>query len=178
LPGTYLLPERLRPVLAKPLGRLFTPAQLKEDNLRETLSAAKVVVSVGDRVTETVASLGRIPDVQVVDAKENRKGRELPEVPFVRLVKVSNPPGSLTGQAIEGIKEAFSGGKPVRVLVDGEEDLMAIPVIALAPLSSLVVYGQPGEGVVLVTVDGATKGRNHKVLAEMGVPESVLAGSS
>jgi uncharacterized protein (UPF0218 family) len=129
------------------------------------------LVTVGDRVTETVGGLGRTPDIQVVDGKENRKGRDPPDVPYARLIKVSNPPGGLTNEAMEGIRKAFHGKKPVRVMVDGEEDLMAIPVIALAPVSAVVVYGQPGEGLVAVRADAKSKSRNREILAEMGISE-------
>jgi len=37
--------------------------------------------------------------------------------------------------------------------VDGEEDLAVIPCVLMAPEGSLILYGQPGEGVVLVETD-------------------------
>jgi GTP-dependent dephospho-CoA kinase len=128
-------------------------------------------VTVGDRVTETFGKLGRIPDVQLVDGLENRKKRETPDVPYKRQVKVRNPAGTITDEAINGIREAFRGAKPARVLVDGEEDLLAIPVIALAPESAVVFYGQPGEGIVAVKADAETKTRNRTILSEMGISE-------
>jgi GTP-dependent dephospho-CoA kinase len=161
LPGSHSLPEQLRPVLGKPLGALFTASELKGERFGDLIRDSRFVISVGDRVTETLGSLGRTPDVQVVDGKENRKGREPPDVPFARLIKVSNPPGTLTDEAIEGVRRAFEGMKPVRILVDGEEDLMAIPVIALAPVSAVVFYGQPGEGIVAVRSDAKSKSRNR-----------------
>ncbi len=38
-------------------------------------------------------------------------------------------------------------------MVDGEEDLAVLPCVLTAPPESVVLYGQPGEGVVLCEVD-------------------------
>jgi uncharacterized protein (UPF0218 family) len=130
-----------------------------------------MVITVGDRVTETLGAQGRVPDVQVVDSRENRKGRTPPGVAYARRIEVTNPPGTITEGAIDGIREALRGQKPARVAVEGEEDLLALPVIALAPVSALVFYGQPGEGIVVVSVDAESKSRNRAILAEIGISE-------
>jgi uncharacterized protein (UPF0218 family) len=171
LQKAYKLPESLRPRLAKPLGRFFAAGEVEGAEFRGLVTKSHFVVTVGDRVTETVGAMGRTPDIQVVDGKENRKGREPPDVPYARLIEVANPAGGLTEEAIDGIRAAFEGKKPARVLVDGEEDLMAIPVIALAPVSAVVFYGQPGEGIVAVQADAKSKSRNRAILSEMGIPE-------
>ena len=126
------------------------------------------MVTVGDRVTETIGRMGRVPDVQIVDGKENRSRRRLPDVPCSRTIRVKNPAATITDDAIEGIRDALRGRKPARVLVDGEEDLLAIPAVILAPPSATVFYGQPGVGIVLVKVTPASKLRNREYLAKMG----------
>jgi len=171
LSRVYRLPETLRAKLAKPMGRLYSAAEVGGSEFSSTITAAPMVVTVGDRVTETVGALGRVPDVQVVDSKENRRERLPPDVAYSRKISVRNPPGAITEEAIGVIRDAFRGPKPVRVAVEGEEDLLAIPVIALAPISALVVYGQPGEGVVTVRADAESKSRNRAVLAELGISE-------
>ena len=137
------------------------------------MAESPIVVTVGDRVTETIGRMGRVPDVQIVDGKENRSERRLPDVPSSRTIRVRNPPATITEGAIAGIKDAFGGTKPARVLVDGEEDLLAIPAIVLAPLSAAVFYGQPGIGIVLVKVTPASKARNKAYLADMGAADGV-----
>ena len=165
----YELPVELRPRLAKPLGRLFPAGKLSSDSFARMVSLSPMLVSVGDRVTETIWSMGRAPDVQVVDSRENRKARKPPDVPYVRLVKVKNPAGTIMLEALDGMREAFGGSKPVRVLVDGEEDLLAIPAVVFAPISSTIVYGQPGEGIVAVSVEAKSKARSRAILAQMGI---------
>ena len=165
----YRLPIELRSTLARPLGRVFTEEEVGNLEFKRLAREAPMVVTVGDRVTDTLGALGRTPDVQVVDGVERRQNRELPNVPYARLVKVNNPAGTVTADAIEGMRAAFGGKKPVRVKVDGEEDLMAMLAIAMAPVSAVVYYGQPGEGVVAVKANATSKSRNREILAKMGI---------
>jgi len=167
----YKLPESLRAKLAKPIGSLFSAEEVKGQKFARVVQEASMVITVGDRVTETLGAMGRVPDVQIVDSLENRKERPPPEVAYARKISVENPPATITQDAIDGIREAIIGQKPVRVVVKGEEDLLAIPVIALAPVSALVFYGQPGQGVVVVKADAESKSRNRVSLAEMGIYE-------
>jgi len=165
----YRLPLELRSTLARPLGRVFTEEEVGNLEFKRLAREAPMVGTVGDRVTDTLGALSRTPEVQVVDGVERRQNRELPDVPYARLVKVNNPAGTVTADAIEGMRAAFGGKKPVRVKVDGEEDLMAMLAIAMAPVSAVVYYGQPGEGVVAVKADATSKSRNREILAKMGI---------
>lgn len=165
----YRLPEELRPRLAKPLGRVYSGQETSGPEFKDLVRQASMAVTVGDRVTETLGEMGRPPEVQVVDSVERRSRREPPEVPYARLVRVKNPAGTLTQGAIEGMRKAFRGAKPVRVLVEGEEDLMAMLAVAMAPVSATVFYGQPGVGVVAVKVNAVSKSRNRALLAKMGI---------
>ena len=171
MPKVYRLPEGLRTRLARPVGRLFSAEEVKGRSFAELVRKAPMVITVGDRVTETLGAQGRVPDVQVVDSRENRKKRAPPEVGYARKIEVGNPPGTITEDAIEGIREALRGQRPARVAVKGEEDLLAIPIIALAPVSAVIFYGQPGEGIVVVKADSESKSRNRAILAEIGIPE-------
>lgn len=170
--GQYRLPEEMRAELAKPLGRLFKPGEIFGPSFPEVVRQASLVVTVGDRVTETFGKAGRIPDVQIVDSMENRKPRLPPNVPFVANYVVENPPATITESAVEAIRSAFEGPKPARVLVIGEEDLLAIPAVVLAPESTSIFYGQPGEGIVQVTADSAAKARSASILRRMGFPKT------
>lgn len=165
----FRLPEGLRSRLAEPLGRVYTAEEVGGEEFRSLAASASMVITVGDRVTDTLESLGRTPDVQVVDGVERRSRRIPPKVPFARLVRVKNPAGTLTLGAIEGVRKALGGKKPARVMVEGEEDLMAMLAVAMAPVSAVVFYGQPGVGVVAVRANALSKSRNRALLAEMGI---------
>jgi len=166
---TYPLPEELRTRLAAPLGTVYSDEETKGPDFERLVRSAPMVVTVGDRVTDTLGAMGRTPDVQVVDGVERRVIRAVPTIPYARLIKVKNPAGMLTGDAIAGMKQAFLGKKPVRVQVEGEEDLMAMLAIAMAPVSAVVFYGQPGVGVVAVKANAIAKSRNRAILAKMGI---------
>jgi len=167
----YRLPNSLRERLAKPIGKLFKDEEADGRAFRSELDKATFVITVGDRVTARMAEVGRIPDVQVVDGRERRMARRVPEVMYRKLIRVRNPAGAITEEALEGISEAFEEKDevPVRVLVEGEEDLLVVPAVASAPLGSNLYYGQPLAGVVLIKVDGAAKKRNDEVLRELGI---------
>jgi GTP-dependent dephospho-CoA kinase len=167
----YRLPVALRSKLAKPLGRVFSHNEATGVEFRNIASLAPMVVTVGDRVTDTLQSVGRTPDVQIVDGVERRQKRGYPEAPYARLIKVKNPAGAVTVDAIEGVRAAFMGKKPARVQVDGEEDLLAMLAIAMAPISATVFYGQPAVGVVAVKANAISKARNRAILAKMGIKD-------
>ena len=166
---SHRLPEALRSTLAVPMGRLYSPDAIKGKEFTRLVMEAPFVITVGDRVTETLGAMGRVPELQVVDSKENRKSREPPKVAFAKLLRTNNPAGTLTDGTIEAVREALKGPKPARVLVEGEEDLVAVPVIVMAPFAALVLYGQPGEGVVAVRADAAAKSRSRDILSLMGI---------
>ena len=166
---TFRLPEELRTRLAAPLGTVYSAEEAKGQDFERLVRSAPIAITVGDRVTDTLGAMGRTPDVQVVDGLERRVVRAVPTVSYARLIKVKNPAGMLTENAIAGMKEAFLGKKPVRVQVEGEEDLMAMLAIAMSPVSGVVFYGQPGVGIVAVKANAVAKSRNRKILAQMGV---------
>src|SRR3989441_4996470 len=169
----YRLPSSLRERLAKPIGKLFKDEETNGRAFRSGLERATFVITVGDRVTERIAELGRIPEVQVVDGRERRVERRMPDVHYSRLIRGRNPPGTITNEALDGIARAVEGRHgAVRAVVEGEEDLLSIAAVAAAPIGSKIYYGQPLVGVVLVRVDRAAKRRNGEILKEMGVPES------
>jgi GTP-dependent dephospho-CoA kinase len=148
---------------------MFNGEETKGEEFSRLVASVPMAITVGDRVTDTLGGMGRTPDIQVVDGVERRMKRDPPKVPFARLIRVKNPAATLTAEAISGMKDAFTGRKPVRVLVEGEEDLMAMLAIAMAPVFAVVFYGQPGVGVVAVKADAVAKARNRAILAEMGV---------
>src|SRR5437899_13003540 len=169
----YRLPSSLRERLGKPIGKLFKDEETKGRAFRSELEKASFVITVGDRVTERIAELGRIPEVQVVDGRERRMERRLPDVQYKQLIRVRNPPGTITNEALDGIAQAVNvKDGPVRVVVEGEEDLLAIAAVDSAPIGSSIYYGQPLVGLVHVRFAPAAKRRNPTIVKEVGAPQS------
>jgi uncharacterized protein (UPF0218 family) len=86
-----------------------------------------------------------------------------------RTVHVKNPQATITAEAIDAVQDALRGSSSVKIVVDGEEDLLALVAILNAPESSFVVYGQPYEGIVVVKVTAEKKTEIAQLLREMEI---------
>ena len=53
----------------------------------------------------------------------------------------------------------------MRILVSGEEDLLLVPALARAPAGAILMYGQPGEGLVVVRADERSKEKARRLMA-------------
>ena len=146
------LPEEVRQLLKRPLGQLFPNVAAAIERLRQLHPSR--LISVGDVVTADLLEAGLRPDVAVVDMKVMRlpvdeKTKRAVEAFEATVVRVKNQAGSITPE----LREALEAAKPpLKIVVEGEEDLATLPAVLSAPLGSAVVYGQPGEGLVLVEV--------------------------
>ena len=75
-----------------------------------------------------------------------------------------NPASEITDDAISIIKSAFSSKPPVRIIVNGEEDLLVLQICIEAPDKSIVMYGQPNEGLVIVEITPDVRAKVQKLL--------------
>jgi GTP-dependent dephospho-CoA kinase len=57
----------------------------------------------------------------------------------------------------------------VRVIVHGEEDLLTLPILILIPAGSVVLYGQPLKGIVIVNVDSKTRRTAKDLMDSLGI---------
>ena len=162
------LPDDLRDQLKNPLGNLISDNDPNKENIIRKISAESVLITVGDRTTENMLQLGLKPQVQIIDGLEKRNQRMVPADDTVNTnLSCRNPPGEITEESIQVIQKAFSCESPVRIMVDGEEDLLVIPVCIYAPENSIVMYGQPNEGLVIVTITPETREKVQKILDVM-----------
>ena len=136
--GRLTLPDNLRPQLQQPMGLV-----LHGDMIATSLSKHRrdKIITVGDVATKTLLDAGITPSLMIIDNKVERKPYEGLKK-YRRLLekskKVTSGPGYISREAINAIKQH------ARIIeVDGEEDLLALPTIAYAPLGSIVYYGQP-----------------------------------
>ena len=146
------LPDSLRNQLKIPLGILLPESQVDKTNIQKHLSEDSYVITVGDRTTEKMIEFGLIPSLQIIDSQEKRVKREPPKLANATELTVDNPAAEITLQSIDIIKKAFTMHPPVRLSVNGEEDLLVIPACVHAPENAIVLYGQPNEGLVLVKI--------------------------
>jgi len=158
------LPDSLRDQLKIPLGILLPESQSDKTNIKKHLSENSYVITVGDRTTEKMIEFGLIPSLQLIDSHEKRTEREPPKLANATELTVDNPAAEITLQSIDIIKKAFTMQPPVRISVNGEEDLLVIPVCVYAPENAIVMYGQPNEGLVIVKITPEIRNKTQKLL--------------
>lgn len=154
------LQDEFRDLFKRPFGILFPDIS---DVI--PLLSGRVVYTVGDVVTDSLLSRGIYPDIAVIDGYTMRSPfLKTPLYVSARHIRVKNPAGMITPDLIAGLDLALSN-PPALVFVDGEEDLAVIPLVIAAPDGALVLYGQPGEGVVLREIDGAARAEAKVLLS-------------
>lgn len=156
--------------LKKPFGILLPDAQVTKDRVASAIKGAAKVVTVGDATTERLLGFGIVPDVAVVDGKERRYKRSYPDfAAAAKELKCKNPAGTISKGAVDMLQQAIAAKVPVRVVVDGEEDLLALPVFVMAPDSAVVLYGQPLEGLVVVKITLEKRREAKDLMDRVGV---------
>ncbi len=161
------LSDSLRDQLKIPLGILLPESQADKINIKKHLSENSYVITVGDRTTEKMIEFGLIPSLQIIDGKEKRAKREPPKLANATELIVDNPAAEITPQSIDIIKQAFTMQPPVRLSVNGEEDLLVIPACIYAPENAIILYGQPNEGLVIVKITPEIRNKTQKLLDSM-----------
>ena len=162
------LPENLRDQLKNPLGNLIKDNDPNKKNVLKKIYAESIIITVGDRITENMVQLGLRPQIQIIEGLEKRNQRLVPVDDAINTkLSCKNPPGEITEESMQVIQKAFSCEPPVRIIVDGEEDLLVIPVCIYAPENSVVMYGQPNEGLVIVHITPEIQAKVQKILDAM-----------
>ena len=150
-----------------PLGILLPESQADKTNIEKYLLKNSYVITVGDRTTEKMIEFGLVPSLQIIDSQEKRVKREPPKLANATELTVDNPAAEITPQSIDMIKQAFTMQPPVRLNVNGEEDLLVIPVCIYAPENAVILYGQPNEGLVIIKITPEIRNKTQKLLDSM-----------
>ncbi|MCK9277472.1 MAG: GTP-dependent dephospho-CoA kinase family protein [Methanoculleus sp.] len=145
------LPEAHRDLFKKPFGTLYR-------DIGELLPQleGRAVYTVGDVVTHNILGAGIVPDIAIIDGYTMRLPCTHSPLLQARRLTAKNAPGTITDELVDAIDEVVRD-PPGVIFVDGEEDLAVIPLILAAPYGAAILYGQPGEGVVLRLVDASAK---------------------
>ena len=164
---------RAEPELKTPMGVLYEGpesapeiamlAALDEINTDET-----ILIAVGDVTVATLLGLDIVPDMGFVDGQTKREAlaedQRVDVHAFTHVLEAVNPAGLLTPSLRKAIEQASVLEEPVVVVVDGEEDLAPLFVHLHVPLHAVVLYGQPGKGVVAQFSSLSTKERCRRLL--------------
>lgn len=169
-PFGYTIPENLRQNFKHPQDTLLKNKSSFNQVIPILIQAIKrhrknLLVTVGDQVTRLVNQHNIKVDLAIVDFRVKRRKiyNSMSDLLFDRsqedltnIITAKNQPGKITNTLVSAIRKSLdlicADGKPRIIKVNGEEDLAAVPAIILSPLGSVVIYGQPDAGVVVVRV--------------------------
>ncbi len=167
--------EEVRRIVSKPIGLLFRGDCA--DTIIKAVRDARFFACVGDIVSYYALELDLKPDIIVFDGRTLRKSTDLNILRIIDLktegyksLEAVNPAGCITEDLIEKLHEAVRlilDGFRVKLFVKGEEDLSVLPLVVLLPKDSIVLYGQPNEGIVRVDVNDEKKGYIFELLERM-----------
>lgn len=122
------------------------------------------VISVGDIVSQHMLDFGLPLDVLIVDNKTMRKAINPIVVDVDQTLCAKNPPGTITEEAWDAISDAMAYEGRIKVMIEGEEDLLTVVAVLSAPEDALVVYGQPNIGIVVVKVTEEKKENMRRIV--------------
>jgi len=125
------------------------------------------IIAVGDVVSKNMTEHSIPIHTIIVDNMVLRKNIEPIKVRAETTLHIKNPPGTLTTEAWTTIQKALVQDQVTKVLVEGEEDLFTLVVVSQAPENTLVVYGQPNQGIVAVKVNKETKRKVQLIIDAM-----------
>ena len=160
--------------LKTPMGQIFSgPEDLPEVAMSSALESLPEkrgsIIAVGDVTVKTLLEMEIIPDIGLIDGMTKRTALLESEIVdmecFDEVKNATNPAGCLTPSLLESIEEAIFSQNSVVINVTGEVDLAPLYIHCLAPIGSVVLYGQPNVGVVSQISTLAVKERCRELLS-------------
>lgn len=150
--GKRIMPDSMRQELANPLGSVLSTKEMIVRSIRRNRNA--IIIAVGDQTTKTLLDNGVHISFIIIDNRVNRKSfdelKPLLLSLHATITKIVSGPGYISQEAIDGItrwQRVNAENKDIQsthiIEIDGEEDLLTLPVVAKAPIGSIVYYGQP-----------------------------------
>lgn len=158
----YILPDSLRDELKKPSGDIY----LSKESIKHFFQ--KTVITVGDIVSSYCITYGFSPKVAIVDFKTQRSdvGPEIKNL-FHPTAQLANQAGTINSAFGNIFLDLLQKKSPQTLLVEGEEDLLTLPVILLSPLESIILYGQKDLGMIAVIVTEEKKQFAKELLSRL-----------
>ncbi|MFC1711004.1 pantetheine-phosphate adenylyltransferase [Patescibacteria group bacterium] len=179
---TLYLPKNKRYLFKKPIGTLITGSSSNHSwailKAKKWLTITKptLMITVGDITTQAFLEHNINPQLTVFDYRCQRqpisfnlhhKLKKRADFKFY----AKNYPGTVSLQSIKKIQSALFNivlkNKSGLVQIQGEEDLLVLPLILLAPLKTAIFYGQPNQGLVKVLVTEKRKETALKLINQL-----------
>jgi len=166
----YRLTPELRRKLKEPIGTLIRGSfneTIREFKYMMENEKPTTLISVGDIISKNLVRSNIFPQLLIVDDRVMRRKIQPVALKADEDTSVKNPPGTITSEALKAVQEALKINRSVKIVVEGEEDLLTLVVVLYAPENSFVVYGQPQEGIVVVKVTQQKKAEVAEILKAM-----------
>lgn len=170
---TLVLSESFKEELRKPMGKVFKTVH----KVIKFIKSIKPImtIAVGDIIVDSMLKSGIEPDIKIIDFRSRRK-----KIKGTLFYKDSlsrgqsffmNKPGTINLKTARKLKEIIQKTifkkQKSWLVVDGEEDLLALPAILFAPLNSLVLYGHWQYGVIAVKITEEIKIKAFNLLKKI-----------
>jgi hypothetical protein len=172
LTNAYALTPELRTKLKEPIGTLIRgsyPETMKKFKHIVEKERPPAIISVGDTVSKNLVRNRLFPCLAIVDNRVMRRNAQPFLLKHEKTIRIKNPPGTITEEAVSTIREASEKNNRVKIIVEGEEDLLTLIAVLYAPENSFVVYGQPHEGMVAVKVTPTKRAEVAAILKVMEI---------
>jgi len=175
--GTRALSSEVELMLKTPFGTLHEGPESDHavalTKALQSIESDSKIVAVGDVTVFGLLKLSCIPDIALIDGMTKRdnwpNSKLIDHSKFDIVSTAHNPAGKLTPQLFETCKSAVNSlnhGSKSLIVVEGEEDLSPIVLHLMLPVDSVIIYGQPGRGVVTRVTDLETK-KNCRAILEL-----------
>lgn len=153
-----VLPEKLREKFQEVWGEILK-------DVPEEISTQ--IVTVGDITTKKFIEKGITPKLSVIDNMVERSAVnfDLQFESSTQMFDIQNNPGTINESIFVLLKDIFKSDKNACIKVQGEEDLLVLPVIIAAPQGTEIFYGQPHVGMVRLAVSDDLKNKAHELLS-------------
>ncbi len=174
----HIMPESLKQELRDPLGHVREAFETSFHELRNQLTQdgegliENSLISVGDMVTYNLKTMGIQPHLSIIDGMTCRKALNSD---FLQVLKeegyseAPNKKGTIQKEAVQTLIDLLHMGHKKatkQLFIHGEEDLLTLVAILLAPLHSHVFYGLRNRGAVDVFVTENIKEKVYNLIIQ------------
>lgn len=157
-----ILPEKMKEELRKPLGKVYKSAKEIIEAISKSNIKPVLIIAVGDIIVNSLIKEGINPDVKIIDFCSRRTPIKS-NFYTLRVRRHENKQGTINLKTAEKLRQLIlhPTGAQARswLIIDGEEDLLALPAILYAPLGSLICYGHWQYGVIGIEITEKIKNK-------------------
>jgi pantetheine-phosphate adenylyltransferase len=148
--------------LKRPQSTKYQTNQLNQQLFANTSS----IHLIGDLVTKLFLDKKWPFSLAVIDHKSHRQPTAFTLKPTI-IIEKENQPGSINSHIAKKLQKIYQDLPQQQIVsVQGEEDLLAFVPCLSEPLNSLVIYGHPQGGVVIIRLTETNKEKFYRIILD------------